>query len=82
MSELARLLGGGVLLYFGSEWFVGGASALALALRVPQIIVGLTVVAYGTSAPEVVVGIQAALSGHGEVALAGIWLMARASTSR
>ncbi len=72
MSEFARLLGGGVLLYFGAEWFVGGASALALALRVPQIIVGLTVVAYGTSAPEVVVGIQAALSGHGEVALANV----------
>ena len=39
MNELAALLGGGILLYFGAEWFVGGASALALALRVPQIIV-------------------------------------------
>lgn len=72
MQELARLLGGGILLYFGAEWFVGGASALALALRVPQLIVGLTVVAYGTSAPEVVVGIQAAVGGHGEVALANV----------
>ncbi len=72
MAELARLLGGGILLYLGAEWFVGGASALALALRVPQLIVGLTVVAYGTSAPEVVVGVQAALSGHGEVALANV----------
>ena len=72
MSELARLLGGGILLYFGAEWFVGGASALALALRVPQLIVGLTVVAYGTSAPEVIVGIQAAITGHGDVALANV----------
>jgi cation:H+ antiporter len=60
------------LLYFGAEWFVGGASALALALRVPQLIVGLTVVAYGTSAPEVIVSVQAASKGHGEVALGNV----------
>jgi cation:H+ antiporter len=70
--EWLRLGGGAVLLYLGAGWFVTGASALALALRIPQIIVGLTVVAYGTSAPEVIVGIEAALSGHGEVALGNI----------
>jgi cation:H+ antiporter len=70
--EWVQLLGGGLLLYLGAEWFVGGASALALALRVPQILVGLTVVAYGTSAPEVIVGVQAALSGHGDVALGNV----------
>lgn len=42
MNEWIQLTGGGLLLYFGAEWFVGGASALALALRVPQILVGLT----------------------------------------
>jgi cation:H+ antiporter len=67
-----QLVGGALLLYFGAEWFVGGASALALALRVPQLVVGLTVVAYGTSAPEVVVGIEAARSGHGDVALGNV----------
>ncbi|UQA58550.1 calcium/sodium antiporter [Polyangium aurulentum] len=71
-SPWIQLLGGGVLLYFGAEWFVGGASALALALRVPQILVGLTVVAYGTSSPEVIVGVQAARGGHGEVALGNV----------
>lgn len=60
------------MLYFGAEWFVGGASALALTLRVPQILVGLTVVAYGTSAPEIVVGVQAASAGHGDVALGNV----------
>lgn len=60
MNEWVSLLGGGVLLSFGAEWFVGGASALARSLRVPQILVGLTVVAYGTSAPEIIVGVQAA----------------------
>jgi cation:H+ antiporter len=72
LSEWIQLVGGGLLLYFGAEWFVGGASALALALRVPQILVGLTVVAYGTSAPEIVVGVQAASAGHGEVALGNV----------
>lgn len=72
MLELFQLVGGGVLLYLGAEWFVGGASALALALRVPQLLVGLTVVAYGTSAPEIIVGIQAALAGHREVALGNV----------
>jgi len=72
MNDWLQLLGGGLLLYFGAEWFVGGAAGLALALRVPQIFVGLTVVAYGTSAPELIVGVQAAATGHGEVALGNV----------
>lgn len=72
MSEWIQLLGGGLLLYFGAEWFVGGASALALALRVPQLLVGLTVVAYGTSAPEIIVGVEAASAGYGAVALGNV----------
>lgn len=72
MNEWLQLAGGGLLLYFGAEWFVGGASALALSLRIPQILVGLTVVAYGTSAPEVIVGVQAAIAGHGDVALGNV----------
>lgn len=72
MIDWAMLIGGGALLYLGAEWFVGGASSLALALRVPRLLVGLTVVAYGTSAPEVIVGVEAALSGHGEVALGNV----------
>lgn len=72
MNAWIQLIGGGLLLYFGAEWFVGGASALALALRVPQLLVGLTVVAYGTSAPELIVGVQAAAAGHGEVALGNV----------
>ncbi len=72
MNEWIQLLGGGLLLYFGAEWFVGGASALALSLRVPQLLVGLTVVAYGTSAPEIIVGIQAASAGHSQVALGNV----------
>jgi cation:H+ antiporter len=72
MNDLFTLIGGGVLLYFGAEWLVGGAASLAISLRIPQLIVGLTIVAYGTSAPELVVGVDAALGGHGEVALGNV----------
>lgn len=51
---------------------MAGASGLALALRIPSLIVGLTVVAYGTSAPEVIVSIQAASADHGDVALGNV----------
>ncbi len=71
-SEAARVVIGGLLLYLGAESFVTGASALALALRVPELLVGLTVVAYGTSTPEIIVGIEAAAAGHGQVALANV----------
>lgn len=70
--SLVMLLGGGVLLYFGAEWLVGGASGLARALGVPQLLIGLTVVAYGTSAPEVVVGVKASLAGSGGIALGNV----------
>lgn len=72
MTGWLLLVAGGVLLYFGSSWFVGGASALAVSLKVPEIVVGLTVVAYGTSAPEMIVGIRAALSGYGDIALGNV----------
>jgi len=68
MSDWLRVLAGGALLYFGAEWLVRGASSLALALRIPQLIVGLTIVAYGTSAPEAIVESTAAANGLGAVA--------------
>lgn len=70
--ELGILIGGGVLLYFGAEWLVGGASGLARTLGVPQLLIGLTVVAYGTSAPEVVVGLKSALAGSGGITLGNV----------
>ncbi len=72
MLDLVLLLVGAAFLYFGAEWLVSGAAALALSLKIPALIVGLTVVAYGTSAPELIVGIQAAYAGHGDVALGNV----------
>lgn len=66
------LLAGGTLLYLGAEWLVSGGAGLARRLGVPQLMVGLTVVAYGTSAPELIVGIQAGLTGHGDLALGNV----------
>lgn len=61
-----------VLLYFGGEWLVRGASALATRLGVSPLAIGLTVVAFGTSAPELVVSLQAALSGASDIAVGNV----------
>ena len=51
--------GGVALLYFGAEWLVKGASEIALRLGIPPLVVGLTVVAFGTSMPELLVCLKA-----------------------
>ncbi len=66
--DLGLLLLGGVLLYFGAEWLVRGAAGIARSLGVRPLVIGLTVVAYGTSAPELAVGVRAALAGKGDLA--------------
>jgi cation:H+ antiporter len=59
------LLAGLVLLVIGAEFLVKGSSRLAAMLRIPPLIIGLTVVAYGTSAPEMSVSVMSALSAEG-----------------
>ncbi len=56
----------------GAEAVVRGASRLASSLGVPALIIGLTVVAFGTSAPELVVSLQAATTGRGDMALGNV----------
>lgn len=63
---------GVVLLVGGAEALVRGAAALALRFGITPLVVGLTVVAFGTSSPELVVSVQAALSGNGPVALGNV----------
>lgn len=68
--SIALLLGSGlVALYFGAEWLVRGGSALAVRLGVTPLLVGLTVVAYGTSTPELIVSVVAATQGQGPIAI-------------
>ena len=59
-------------LTFGAEWLVRGASRIAGALGVSPLVIGLTVVAYGTSAPEIIASVMAALQGHPEVTLGNV----------
>lgn len=70
--DIIQLVIGLVLLYFGAEWLVGGAAGLARSFGVRPLIVGLTVVAYGTSSPELVVGISAGLQDQGAIALGNV----------
>jgi len=72
LINLLMLIGGIVLLIKGSDWFVDGASDIAKALRIPSLVIGLTIVAFGTSAPEAAVSISASLTGVGEVAIGNV----------
>jgi cation:H+ antiporter len=65
-------LGGLVLLIAGGELLVRGASALALRLGMTPLVVGLTVVAFGTSSPELAVSVGAAWTGNADVALGNV----------
>jgi cation:H+ antiporter len=66
------LVVGFVLLIKGADYFVEGASNIAQLLKVPPILVGLTIVAFGTSSPEATVSIIAALEGSSEVSLGNV----------
>jgi cation:H+ antiporter len=66
------LAAGLALLIVGAEFAVRGASRLAAASGIPPLIVGLTVVAFGTSAPELAVSIQSALGGEADIALGNV----------
>jgi len=72
LTSTVLLLVGLGLLTAGAEIMVRGASGLAAAARIPPLVVGLTVVAYGTSAPELVVSAQSSWSGQPEIALGNV----------
>lgn len=72
IDAIAWLLGGLMLLIIGAEFVVRGGGALATRLGIPPLIVGLTIVAIGTSTPELGVGIEAALQGNGSLAVGNI----------
>ena len=72
LLHLLALAGGLGLLYFGAEWLVRGASALALRFGLSPLVIGLTVVAFGTSAPELVVSVGTALEGRGALAIGNV----------
>ncbi|EMR04632.1 calcium/sodium antiporter [Cesiribacter andamanensis] len=70
--KLLLLILGFALLLKGADWLVSGASALAKRYRISELAIGLTIVAFGTSAPELVVSVIGALDGHNEVVLGNV----------
>lgn len=69
---IALILAGIIILLFGGDLLVRGGAALARQWRLPPLLVGLTIIAFGTSAPELVVSIQSTLSGAPGLALGNI----------
>jgi len=63
---------GFLLLYYGAEWLVKGSSSLARSLGVTPIVIGLTVVAFGTSAPELVVSLVSSIQGKSMIAVGNV----------
>ena len=70
--EFFYLALGLVGLYFGAEWLVGGSSKLALRFGVAPLVIGLTVVAFGTSAPEMAVSLQLNYAGKPDAAVGNV----------
>jgi len=72
LSDLLLFAAGVALLVVGAEALVRGASALACSLRISPLVVGLTVVAFGTSSPELAVTVGAALEGRADIAVGNV----------
>ena len=70
--QIVLLIVGFVFLIKGSDFFVDGASSIASILKIPTIIVGLTIVAFGTSAPEAAVSITSSLTGSNAMAVSNV----------
>ena len=70
--SLLLLAVGFVFLVKGADWFVGGASSIAARLGIPQLVIGLTIVAMGTSAPEAAVSITAVLKGSADITIGNV----------
>jgi len=66
------LAGGGAFLFKGADWLVGGSVRIAARFGVSALVVGMTVVAFGTSAPEIVVSALAALEGKGDLSIGNV----------
>lgn len=70
--QLALLVVGFVFLVKGADWFVEGASKVAEKFGIPQLVIGLTIVAMGTSLPEAAVSVSAALKGSADITIGNI----------
>lgn len=72
LEQIAYIAAGLAILVFGADWLVKGASRLALTAGISPLVVGLTIVAFGTSAPEMAVSVTSAYSGASDIAVANV----------
>lgn len=72
LLQFLLLAAGFVMLIKGADWFVDGASGIAAKFGIPQLVIGLTIVAMGTSAPEAAVSISAAFNGSADITIGNI----------
>ena len=72
LLQIFLLALGFVLLIKGADWFVDGSSSVAARFGIPQLVIGLTIVAMGTSSPEAAVSITAAFSGNADITVGNI----------
>jgi len=72
LTSFIFLLIGIVLLYYGADWIVKSGVHIASQFQIPHFVIGLTLVAFGTSLPELVVSLKAALDGYSGIAIGNI----------
>lgn len=72
LLQLGLLIAGFLMLGKGADWFVEGAAGIASRFGIPQMVIGLTIVAMGTSAPEAAVSISSAFAGNADITIGNI----------
>ena len=68
----AQIIGGFILLFLGGDWLVDGGVALARRFRISPLVIGMTIVAFGTSAPELLVSLVSAIKGSSGIAVGNV----------
>ena len=72
ITDILLLIAGLLLIIFGADWLVDGASAIARKLKVSEFVIGLTIVGFGTSCPELVVSLTGAIGGHADISVGNV----------
>ena len=72
LTHILFLIAGLLLVVFGADWLVDGASAIARKLKISEFVIGLTIVGFGTSCPELVVSVTGAIKGISDISIGNV----------
>ena len=72
LINVAFLILGLLLVIFGADWLVDGASSIARKLKISEFVIGLTIVGFGTSCPELVVSVTGAVNGLSDISIGNV----------